>query len=116
MQTKPYLLSISTAVQGIGIDFWIRAGTSNKDKRFLGGVCLNLRLLALDVMKASCLPSGAAHAGTTSTHQMLLGAASFFPREQQQPATETRLLSNSIKGLLKLPPEGTGQGAGFMFR
>lgn len=109
MQTKPYLLSISAAVWGIGIDSLIGAGTSNKDECFLGEVCLNLRLLALDVMKASCLPPGAAHASTTITHQTLLRAADFFPREQPQPVTRTRLLSKSIKGFLKVPPEGTGQ-------
>lgn len=109
VQTKPCLLSVLTAVRGIGIDFWIGAGNSNKDKRFLGGVCLNLRcLLALDVMKASCLSPGAPQASTT-THQTLLGAANFFPRKQQQPATKARLLSNSTEWFLKLPPEGSGQ-------
>lgn len=94
---------------GTGINSLIGAGTSNKNKCFPGEVCLDLRLLALDVMKASCLSPGAAHTSTTITHQTLLRAANFFPREQQQPATKTRLLSNSIKGFLKQPPEGAGQ-------
>lgn len=75
----------------MGISFFIGAGTSNEGRRFLAGICLNLRCLpALDVLRESCLPVGASHNGLLV--RTLLRAANSLPREQQQLAAKAKVL------------------------